>query len=86
MDQGRNKKKKVFCRNQDSEVRWLVSKTGQGLKASVAQSYSLAAQTSLNYRTHCSPARQTVAVITQWKAGEIKVHVYGKRQTSDASW
>ena len=64
----------------------LVSETGQGLKTSLAHSYSLAAQTSLKYGTHYSPARQTLAVITEWKPGEIKLHVYGKRQTSDSSW
>ena len=86
MDQGRNENKKVFCLNQDSEVNELVPETGQGLKASVAHCYSLAAQTSLKCRTQCSPARQTVALITEWKAREIKLHVYGNRQTSDASW
>ena len=27
-----------------------------------------------------------MAVITEWKPREIKLHVYEKRQTSDSSW
>ena len=78
--------KKSFVLIRIAKERVNVSETGQGLKASVAHSYSLAAQTSFKCRTHCSPAQQKVALITEWKPREIKLHVYEKRQTSDSSW